>query len=211
MGCYVAGPSALSIPDVRRWCSRACLPKGRSRVPDVSSTPAIYLRIHVPNMADQTTADLRFIRLWLVFFIVALFISGLTAVPLEWGTQWLANLSANWGEPWTSWTSDTATAVGYVGAHYPMLFYGTDWLAFAHIVIGLAFIGPYRDPARNRWVVEWGLWCCLLVIPLAFFWAPVRGIPFFWRCIDASFGVFGAIPLWLVLRRIDRLGKTSNA
>ena len=161
-----------------------------------------------PDMADQTASDLRFIRFWLVLFIVGLFISGLTAVPLEWGTQWLADLSANWGEPWTSWTADTANAVGYVGAHYPMLFYGTDWLAFAHIVIGLAFIGPYRDPVRNRWVVQWGLWCCLLVLPLAFFWAPVRGIPFFWRCIDASFGVFGAIPLWLVLRRIDRLDRT---
>jgi hypothetical protein len=39
----------------------------------------------------------------------------------------------------------------------------------------------------------------------------VRGIPFFWRCIDASFGVFGAVPLWLVLKRIDRLAKSQGA
>lgn len=165
---------------------------------------------HYHYMSDQHTSDLRFIRIWLVLFMIGLFISGLTAVPLEWGTAWLAEFTANWGDPWTSWTAQTRDAVGYVGAHYPMLFYGTDWLAFAHIVIGLAFIGPYRDPVRNRWVVEWGLWCCLLVLPLAFLWSPVRGIPFFWRCIDASFGVFGAVPLWLVLKRIDKLGITTS-
>ncbi|MBK8498190.1 MAG: hypothetical protein IPL52_05105 [Flavobacteriales bacterium] len=90
-----------------------------------------------------------------------------------------------------------------------MLFYGTDWLAFAHIVIALAFIGPYRDPVRNKWVIEWGLWCCLLVLPLAFFWAPYRGIPFSWCCVDASFGVLGAIPLWLVRRRIQKMERSS--
>ena len=63
---------------------------------------------------------------------------------------------------------------------------------------------------RNRWVIEWGLWCCLLVLPLAFLWAPVRGIPFFWCCVDASFGVIGAIPLWFVLRRIDVLAKVER-
>ena len=73
------------------------------------------------------------------------------------------------------------------------------------MVIGLSFIGPWRDPVRNRWVVEWGLWCCGLVVLLAFAWAPVRHIPFFWSCVDASFGVFGAVPLWLVLKRIQKL------
>lgn len=162
-------------------------------------------------MADRTAADLRFIHTWLVLFMIGIFISGLTAVPLEWGTAWLADLTANWSGPWASWTARAADAVAFVDVHYPMLFYGTDWLAFAHIVIGLAFIGPIRDPVRNRWVVEWGLWSCLLVVLVAFLWAPVRGIPFFWRCIDASFGVFGAVPLWLVLRRIDRIGGTTNA
>jgi hypothetical protein len=49
-----------------------------------------------------------------------------------------------------------------------------------------------------------------LVLPLAFLWAPVRGIPFFWSCIDASFGVLGAIPLCLVLQRIKRMEKAEN-
>lgn len=151
----------------------------------------------------MTPADLRYIRRWLLFFMAALIFSGLTAVPLEWGTRWLAELTHARGGPWADWTARTAEALAHVGASYPMLFYGTDWLAFAHVLIALAFIGPYRDPVRNKWVVEWGLWCCLLVLPFAFLWAPVRGIPFFWRCVDASFGVIGVLPLWLVLRRID--------
>lgn len=151
--------------------------------------------------------DVAFIRRWIIFFMVALVFSGLTAVPLEWGTALLAEMTRSWGDPWHGWAAYAAEAVAHVGETYPFLFYGTDWLAFAHVVIALAFIGPYRDPVRNRWVIEWGLWCCLLVLPLAFLWAPVRGIPFFWCCVDASFGVFGAVPLWLVLRRIDVLAN----
>ncbi|MBK9274034.1 MAG: hypothetical protein IPM49_05760 [Flavobacteriales bacterium] len=147
----------------------------------------------------------REIRLWILFFIGALWVSGLTAVPLEWGTAWLADLTRSWPGPWHVWAQRSADAMAEVGAKHAFLFYGTDWLAFAHVVIGIAFIGPLRDPVRNRWVIEWGLWCCLLVLPLAFLWAPVRGIPFFWRCVDASFGVLGALPLWRVLTLIKRL------
>ncbi|HPF90636.1 MAG TPA: hypothetical protein PLL57_08255 [Flavobacteriales bacterium] len=154
--------------------------------------------------------DLTYIRRWLAFFMVALLFSGLTAVPLEWGTDWLATTTRSWGGTWSVWVEDVAAAVAHVAEIHPALFYGTDWLAFAHVVIALAFIGPYRDPVRNRWVVEWGLLCCVLVLPLAFLWAPVRGIPFFWRCIDASFGVIGAIPLWMVLRRINRLSDQAS-
>lgn len=159
----------------------------------------------------MNTTDLRYIRRWLAFFMVALLLSGLTAVPLEWGTRWLADTMAPWGDPWAGWADHAAEAVSHVGSTYPMLFYGTDWLAFAHVVIALAFIGPYRDPVRNKWVIEWGLCCCLLVLPLAFLWAPMRGIPFFWRCVDASFGVIGAVPLWLVRRRIRRMETASHA
>ena len=101
--------------------------------------------------------------------------------------------------------------MAHVAEAYPILLYGTDWLAFAHVVIALLFIGPWRDPVRNRWVVEWGLWCCALVVLVAFVWAPVRDIPFSWRCVDASFGVIGAVPLYIVLRAIDRMAARSHA
>jgi hypothetical protein len=86
---------------------------------------------------------------------------------------------------------DLATATN---AHYPFLAYGTDWLAFAHLVIAVAFIGPYFDPIRNKWVITFGLIACVGVIPLALIAGPIRGIPFGWRLIDCSFGVCGAIP-----------------
>ena len=156
-------------------------------------------------------SDLRYIRRWIVFFMLALALSGLTAVPLEWLTGLLAQWTIPFGGPLRAWAQHAASAVAHIGDTYPFLFYGTDWLAFAHIVIALAFIGPYRDPVRNKWVIEWGLWSCLLVLPLAFFWAPFRDIPLFWRCVDASFGVLGAIPLWLVLKRINKLEKAGAA
>ncbi|CAM5660696.1 hypothetical protein SALBM217S_01493 [Streptomyces griseoloalbus] len=49
----------------------------------------------------------------------------------------------------------------------PFLLLGTDWLAFAHLVIAVAFYGPYRDPVRNIWVVEFGMIACAGIIPLA--------------------------------------------
>lgn len=171
-------------------------------------------RHYLHGMYDPATTKarhLRFIRRWLAFFMAAMVFSGITAVPLEWGSRVMADLTASWGAPWPAWTSTVAAAIAAIGEHYPMIFYGTDWLAFAHLVIALAFIGPYRDPVRNRWVVEWGLWSCFGVILLAFQWAPVRGIPFFWRCIDAAFGVIGAIPLWLVLRHTERLARLEQA
>jgi hypothetical protein len=36
------------------------------------------------------------------------------------------------------------------------------------------------------------------VIPLALIAGAIRQIPFYWRVIDCSFGVFGIIPLLLV-------------
>jgi hypothetical protein len=158
----------------------------------------------------STTRDLRFIRRWTIFFMFALIVSGLTAVPLEPGTRWLAEITTTWSGPWHAWAQQAADAIADIAAHHYFLFYGTDWLAFAHIVIALAFAGVLRDPVRNKWIVQWGLISCALVPVLAFAWAPVRGIPFFWRCVDASFGVVGAVPLWAVLKRIERMERAAT-
>jgi hypothetical protein len=91
------------------------------------------------------------------------------------------------------------------------MFYGTDWLAFGHLMIAIAFIGPLRDPVRNIWVVEFGMIACVLVIPAALICGFVRGIPFFWRLIDCSFGVFGIVPLYLAWRLIRRAGAVHTA
>ncbi len=90
-------------------------------------------------------------------------------------------------------------------ARYPWIGYGTDWLAFGHIVIALFFIGPWLDPIRNAWVLRVGLVACALVIPLALIAGEVRGIPFYWRLIDCSFGVVGALPLLYALGCAKRM------
>lgn len=157
------------------------------------------------------TASQRRIRFLLMFFILALIGAGLTAIPLRWELglldQWLgpnsflSEVSPSMAE-WISRVNDSVRN-GY--GEYPLLAYGTDWLAFAHIVIAVAFIGPLRDPVKNIWVIEFGMVACLLIIPWAFIFGIVREIPWFWTLIDMSFGIFGFIPLWLVSQDILRI------
>ena len=96
-------------------------------------------------------------------------------------------------------------AVIDTNARYPFLAYGTDWLAFSHLVIAVAFIGPLRDPVRNIWVIDFGLIACVGVIPMALIAGHIRAIPLWWQLIDCSFGIFGAIPLLLVRQWIRAL------
>jgi hypothetical protein len=147
------------------------------------------------------------IRWLLGLFIAGLILSGITAFPL---LHELNLLCALFG------MADVASPDGYTGLQWWLLFvrqglavtyerfpfiaYGTDWLAFAHLTIAVFFIGPFRDPVRNIWVIRAGLIACASVIPLALICGPLRGIPLYWQLIDCSFGIFGAIPLFLALR-----------
>ncbi|GAA1180037.1 hypothetical protein F4556_006316 [Kitasatospora gansuensis] len=156
------------------------------------------------------TATLRRVRRWIVIFIVCLALSGLTAFPLETETRWLAGLVD--GSPLAehfpaaaAWAERVRDGVAETNVRYPFLAYGTDWLAFAHLVIAIAFWGPYRDPVRNVWVIRWAMTACAAIIPLALICGPLRGIPLAWRFVDMSFGVVGVIPLLIVLRGIRRL------
>jgi hypothetical protein len=85
--------------------------------------------------------------------------------------------------------------------------YGTDWLAFGHFVIAIAFVGALRDPMRNIWLFQFGMIACVLLVPYAFVCGGLRGIPILWRLIDCSFGVFGFIPLWLSQRWAAELAR----
>jgi len=151
---------------------------------------------------------LRSIRLWLSLFILGLTLSGLTAFPLEQETGWLTSFLDTYPilpDSITLWVARVHAALLDTGLHYPFLAYGTDWLAFAHLVLAIAFLGPLRDPVRNKWVLQFGVIACIAVIPLALIAGPLRGIPPPWRVVDCSFGVFGAIPLLICLNRVKRL------
>ncbi|MBI3851089.1 MAG: hypothetical protein HY298_12550 [Verrucomicrobia bacterium] len=141
------------------------------------------------------------------FFIIGLVLSGATAIPLNWEldllTKWFGitgQTSATANSELARWLLTAGEALQDISAKHPLLFYGTDWLAFGHFVIALAFVGALRDPVRNRWLFDFGLIACVLVVPYALIFGAVRGIPFWWRLIDCSFGVLGFVPLWLCRR-----------
>ena len=163
---------------------------------------------HMPPSLQTNAQILRTIRLWLSLFILALVLSGLTAFPLEHETSWLASFLHTHPilpSPIIFWITKVSGALRDTGLRYPFLAYGTDWLAFAHLVLAIAFLGPLRDPVRNNWVLQFGVIACVSVVLLALMAGPIRGIPLFWRLIDCSFGVFGAIPLLICLRLVNRL------
>lgn len=168
-------------------------------------------------MANPSQSELLFrIRFWLVLFIAGLVLSGLTAFPLQRELVLLNQLlgvppiAPSGAEPALhTWLRRVMEAVVDTNLRYPFLAYGTDWLAFGHLVIAMAFLGPLRDPVRNKWIFTFGILACAGVIPLALIAGQVRGIPLYWRLIDMSFGVFGVIPLLLCLgyvRRLERIG-----
>ena len=157
----------------------------------------------------------RKIRIWLYIFVIFLLLSGLTAFPLNWELEILHNMTGEGTSiektlPGLSkWIAKVYTGLKETDQKYPFIGYGTDWLAFAHIVIAIAFIGPIRDPIKNVWVVEFGIIACILVIPLALICGPIRQIPFYWRLIDCSFGILGIIPLLIIRKYIKSLEESS--
>jgi hypothetical protein len=148
----------------------------------------------------------------LVVFIVGLILSGLTALPLEWELaianetiqQRMGDHSLNY------WIDRVYTGIHETHERYPFISYGTDWLAFAHIMIAVAFIGPWRDPIKNIWVIEFGLVSCICIFPFAFIAGAVREIPLYWRVVDCCFGFVGGILLWRCYRKIKKLEKLKG-
>jgi hypothetical protein len=154
------------------------------------------------------------IRVWLAVFVGGLVISGVTAFPLATEMRLLADLlHALPAAPdgLVTWVERIRDGLAVTGRDYPFVAYGTDWLAFAHLVIAAAFWGPWRDPVRNVWVVEWGMICCAGIIPLALIAGPIRQLPLGWTLLDMSFGVFGVVPLIIVRSLIKRLGDGPAA
>ncbi len=158
------------------------------------------------------------IRYILIFFIIALVLAGITAIPLQWELAILNSIFGNgtaFGAllpPLAHWIGFVAQAIDSVSRDYPFMNYGYDWLAFAHIVIAIAFLGPLRDPVKNVWVIEFGMIACALIVPAALIFGALRGIPIFWQIVDSAFGVFGFVPLYVVREYTRRLSaKVSLA
>lgn len=141
--------------------------------------------------------------------MVSLFLSGVTAIPVEMELAFISRFFS----PQTAigaWLDRVYTSITAINEHYPFISYGFDWLAFAHFVLAILFIGPYKHPVRNKWIIEFGIIACLLIIPFALIAGEFRGIPFNWRLIDCSFGIVGLVPLLTVLKKIKTIEKIEE-
>lgn len=146
------------------------------------------------------------IRLHLVVFISLLLISGITAFPLQMEIDFLYSQRHLFSVTLATWIEKV-----HITLHQTpdISMYGTDWLAFAHIIISLFFIPVYRQPLIYKVNLKVGMAACLLVFPLAFICGPIRGIPFFHQLIDCSFGLIGFLYLWYILFKINRLNHNT--
>ncbi len=154
--------------------------------------------------------EIKTIRNWLRFFIVALILSGFTAIPVEKELSFLCRIFPT-GTSVGNWLDKVYMGFHHTNNNYPFLAYGYDWLAFAHFSIAILFIGPLKNPIRNKWVIEFGVIACLLIIPCAFVAGHFRGIPVWWQLIDCSFGMIGLVPLTICLKKIKQLeSETTN-
>lgn len=119
------------------------------------------------------------IRNWILFFIIGITLSGLTSFLLETELTFLERHSGFFPSFMKDWIQRVSSGIRETNASFPFLSYGTDWLAFAHLIIALLFLGPLQNPIQNKWVIDWGVLCCLLVFPVALIAGPIRQIPFF--------------------------------
>ena len=150
------------------------------------------------------------IRVCVLIIIAGLFISGITAFPLETELAYLVKNIDYLPLILKDWLTIIYTALKATNENYPYLSYGTDWLAFAHLLLAVLFIGPLKNPLKNKWVIEFGIICCISIIPLALIAGSIRKIPPFWQLIDCSFGAIAIIPLHLCLIKIKKL-ETINS
>lgn len=159
-------------------------------------------------METQKIELTRRVKIYVAIVIAGLFLSGITAFPLETELAWLISLLPDDTGVMNTWLTNVHQAIKTVNHTYPFLSYGTDWLAFAHIMLAVLFIGPYLNPVKNIWVVQFGIIAAVAIFPLAFIAGFIRGIPFFWRLIDCSFGVVTLallIPCYYDIFKLEKL------
>lgn len=143
----------------------------------------------------------------LMAFIVFLLLSGITAFPIQTELNFLMH-HLNW---FPLFLQDWIRLIHQDMSNTPqVMFYGTDWLAFAHIVIAMFFMPVFVDPVKHKANIVIGMIACIAIFPLAFICGPIRGIPFFHQLIDCSFGVFGFLFLLFIYKKINRIERANN-
>ena len=161
------------------------------------------------------------IRLCLGILIAILLVNGITGFSLIRGSEACLNILARTahlsaGSPLFDWLSQVHHALVVSAGSTPFLAYSTDSLALAYILFALLFLGPYRDPVRNQWVINFGLVGCLAILLLAAIAGPLRGVAVSWRMVNACFALACALPLLLcrhylsLLKHMDRTARRQR-
>ncbi len=148
------------------------------------------------------TTQITKIRRVVVVFIILLVLSGITAFPLTSELDWMITHLNSFPKFFHHWIINVSDSIHKTPV---IVLYGTDWLAFAHIIIAVFFVGVYIDPVKNKFIITVGIIACIAVFPIAFICGPIRGIPFYHQLIDCSFGAIGLIPLIYVRNKIKRI------
>lgn len=146
--------------------------------------------------------EIKKIRMVLVAFIILLALSGITAFPVRTEIKFLVDHISAFPQFLQNWIMQLSSSIQQTP---DVMLYGTDWLAFAHIIIALFFIPVFIDPIKYKINLQIGMVACILVFPLAFICGPIRNIPFFHQLIDCSFGLIGICFLYFIYTRINKL------
>lgn len=154
----------------------------------------------------KTKASIKNIRRVVIVFIILLALSGITAFPLVTEVDFMLKHINSFPAFFHDWIRTVYESVHKTPS---IVLYGTDWLAFAHIIIGLFFVGVYQNPVRNKFIVNVGIVACMAVFPLAFICGPIRDIPIYHQIIDCCFGLFGVIPLLYIRYQIRMIENES--
>lgn len=186
---------------------------GMTDRPTLAPAPSAAVTLdEVPDTPANRRA-LRWIRICIWIEVLGLVASGVTAFPLREELRlgvWAVTHTPLGSVPGLAeWIQRVSSGLDRMQAAEPWIAYGTDWLAFAHLVIAVAFLGALRDPIRNVWVIRWGMIACVGIVPLALIAGTIRGLPWGWIAIDCSFGVLGIIPLLVALRLTARLADDT--
>ena len=166
----------------------------------------------------QSSGLLTRIRLCLALVIAGLLLSGAAAFSPIRETRWiLGSLSRTVhfgvGTPLFEWLIRTRQALIATSVTAPFLAYQTDREGLGRLLLALLFLGPYRDPLRNRWVINFGLLTCAALVGFAFVAGPIRQIPVLWQCVDALFALLCALPLLLCrhyLQLLEHIASTTR-
>ena len=147
------------------------------------------------------------IKAAVIITILGLLLNGISAVPLLTELKILLSKPNALPQFLRDWWTYVNTGVKETTNKYEFMRYGFDWLAFAHLLIAIAFLGVLKDPIKNEWLVKWGMIASALSVVMALGWERVRSIPLWWSFIDASIAIVSFIILWLCNKWIQELKR----